>query len=903
MLRRIFGSLFRRSQADRDLDEELQAHLAIDTQQRLEDGQRPEAARAAARRDFGNVLLVQEATRNAWGWTWIERLMQDVQYGARMLARNPGFTTAAVVSLALGIGANGALFSVVDAALLRHLPVQDADQLVVFKRLEADGRTPPDLPYPVFERLRNQPDAFTAVTANWPIERSETASTSGVDVGSVRVGMAAGNYFSTLQVPAAMGRTLTDDDNRSPGGHPVAVISHAYWQRRFGARGDAVGRTVHIAGTAFTVVGVAQRQFAGEWVGRPIDIWVPFMMASQVMPEVPGGPPRFPALLTARLKKGVALAQAQAAAQLRYQNALRDAAGGSLTAEQERGLAQRRITLEPAATGYSVQRAALAQPLQILALMAALGLLAVCASLANLLLARSEARERELAVRQALGAGRTRLVRQLLTEGALLAALGGLLGVGLVYWSTGSLAAWFAAGPLASGVEDHSLLLDIQVDSRVIVCGLLLSALVVLLFALAPALRVSRTSMTVALRERGASATGKAGRFGLARILVIAQVALTLVLMMGAGLMLRSLRNLQAQDVGFERERLLLVWAAPARAGRSVPELAGLAQRVHERVSALPGVTSASISSGGVLDGSVNGGRSETLKFEGQEPKPGLVMNSLAVSPDFFATVGMPIIRGRGIEPRDAGTAPVAVISETVARFFFAGQDPVGKRFGPTGEQGYPIEIIGVAKDAKLGTPRDQRGAWYFPYQQNPRFLRLNWCIAVRTSGSPTAASASVLQALREVDSSLAILRVNTIEEQLGHVLSRERLIAQLAAFFCLLAVLLTCVALYALVSLRVARRTNEIGIRLALGATASDVVRMVVGESLLLVSAGIAVGVPSAVALTRWLSTWLFGLERADAWTLIAAPSLMLVVAGMAALLPALKTRRIDPMTALRAD
>lgn len=269
LLRRIMAYFSGRAQADRDLDEELKSHLAIDAQQRIDAGERQELAQAAAHKDLGNILMVKEDTRETWGWNWVERLMQDLGYGARMLIKNPGFAAAAILSLGLGIGANGGLFSVVDALLLRTLPVQDADRLVVFKRAEADGRVSPDLPYPTFERLRDQPDAFSAVTANWPIERSETFAAAGVQPGSVRVGMAAGNYFSTLGVQAAAGRTLTPEDNRSPGGHPVAVISNRYSQRRFATTGDAIGQTVQLAGTTFTIVGVTQPGFTGEWAGRP----------------------------------------------------------------------------------------------------------------------------------------------------------------------------------------------------------------------------------------------------------------------------------------------------------------------------------------------------------------------------------------------------------------------------------------------------------------------------------------------------------------------------------------------------------------------------------------------------------------------------------------------------------
>jgi predicted permease len=896
MLRPLLDYLLRRSRKETELDEEVRMHLSMERQRRIDAGESPEAAQAGALKDFGNVAMVKEATRETWGRSWRDGLSQDVRHGWRILRKHPGFAFAAIVSIGLGIGVNGALMSVVDALLLRNLPVKDAEQLVMLKRMEANGRTMYDLPYPVFERLRDQPDVFASVTANWPIERTGE-DRDGVGSEGLRVGMAAGNYFSTLRVDAVVGRVFTEADNRVPAAHPVAVISHRYWVRRFDSRADAVGYQVRIAGRAFTVIGVAQRGFSGEWAGRPIDIWVPFMMASQVMPEVPAGPARFPALVLARLKPDVGRSQAEAALQLRYANTLRDMAGGTPPSSE------RRIALESAAAGYSAQRATLAQPLRILAMLASLGLLAVCASLANLLLARTESRERELAVRQALGAGRPRIVRQLLTEGLLLGLLGGFTGLLLVYGSTGPLAHALAATPLAPGVEEHSLLLDIRVDWRVIAFGLALSVLISAVFGLVATWRISGTAVANPLKERFAAATGR-GLFSLGKSLVILQVAITVVLVMTAGLLLRSLHKLQEQEIGFESRRLLLVWAAPARAGRTVPILAGLAQRVEDRLSALPGVESVSVSSGGVLDGGVNGGRSEALLFEGKEPKPGLMVNSLAVSPGFFSTVGIPILRGRAIQARDAqGAPPVAVISETMARFFFGNEDPIGKRFSPAGEQGYAIEIVGVAKDAKLGTPRDRRGAWYFPYHQNPRYLRLNWCIALRVHSSPESAIASVTNALRDVESGLAVLRANTVGEQLNHVLGKERLTSGLAMLFCFLALLLTCIGLYGLISLRIVRRTSEIGVRFALGATRASVLRLVVGEGVLLVSIGVVLGVPMAFALSDWLSSWLFGIDRADPMTLVATALMMLVVTLAAAVVPAFRASRIDPINALRAE
>ncbi len=832
-------------------------------------------------------------------------MFNDFRYALRQLRNNPGFTAVAVLTLALGIGANTAIFSLIDALMLRTLPVQKPEQLVLFKRIEASNRTVYDLAYPMFERLRDQPGPFSDVAANWLIERSEAADSPGAEPGQVRVGMASGNYFSALGIQAVVGRTFNTTDNRVPDGHPVAVISYSYWERRFGLASDVVGRTVTLSGTPYTIIGATPPGFTGEWVGRPADLWVPFMMASQVMPEVPGGPPKFPALIIARLKPGVTRAQAQAASQLVYQQGLLDEAGSNLTPEQLQYIVQRRIELEPAASGYSAQRQTLAQPLQLLAGMVGLVLLAVCANVANLLLARAAARERELAVRQALGAHHWRIMRQLLIESLLLAVIGSALGLLFCVWGTSVLTTMLGAGPLSAGIEDNSLSLDLHLDGRLIAWTATLCVFVGL-FGLAPAFRSSQVALNSALKARGAPAGTRRGRFSLGKMLVVVQVALSLVLLIGAVLLVGTLRKLRIQDVGFDRANRLLVWTAPVRTGRTVPVLADFAKTVQQRLSSLPGVLSASISNGGVLDGSVTSGRSnsETLSFQGQLPKPGLTVRPLAISPGFLATVGTPLVAGRDFTELDTDKAPqVAILNETMARFFFGGENPVGKRFSAMGEGGFPIEVVGVVKDAKLGTPRDQRGAWYYPYRQNTRFLRLNWCVAVRTSGPPAALAMSIRQALHGLDPNLPVLKITTIEGQLDHVLSQERLMAVLSGFFGVLAMLLSCLGLYGVISYTVTRRTSEIGIRLAMGATPASVLLLVLKESVRLILGGIALGVPIALTVTRLLSTWLFGVSPTDPLTIAAVTTLMLTVGLLAAFLPARRASRVDPMVALRCE
>jgi predicted permease len=479
--------------------------------------------------------------------------------------------------------------------------------------------------------------------------------------------------------------------------------------------------------------------------------------------------------------------------------------------------------------------------------------------------------------------------------------LGGALGLLFAIWGTNLLTAMLAAGPLATGVEDTSINLQLRLDGRLIACVMALCLLTSILFSLAPAFRLSKLPLTAALRGAGGRA---GGRFALGKVLVVAQVALALTLLLGAGLLVRTLRNLQAQDTGFDRENLLLAWIAPVRTGRTIPELADFSEAVRTRLSSLPGVSSIGIANGGVLDGSVGGTKSEYVKVEGRAAKPGLQLRLFTTTPGFFATVAAPLLAGRDFTERDSDAAPqVAIINETMARFFFGNENPVGKRFAGRGEEGYPTEIIGVAKDMKAGTPRDQRGVWYVPHRQGARFLRLNWCVTVRTTGAPAVLAASVQQALRELDPRLPILRVTTLNGQLEHVLAQERLIATLASFFGVLAALLSCLGLYGVVSYTVAQRTSEIGIRLALGATPVHVLRKVLQESLGLALVGIALGVPLALALMRLLAARLYGVNPADPFTLTLAVGLMLSIAALAAFAPARRASRVDPMIALRHE
>lgn len=904
----LLKNLFRKDRLDRELDDEVRSHLLMLTDENMAAGMSEEQASREARMELGGVDQVKEQVREVRMGAIIDQLRQDLGYGLRMLRRSPGFTVVAVLSLALGIGSNTAIFSVVGALMLRTLPVRDPQQLVALTTSDSGVYSS----YPFFERYRDLTEVFSGVSAICLVDRYNLRvndPVSGSDAEQVGIGLVSGDFFSTLGVSSTIGRTFARDDDRVRGGHPVAVISYSYWKRRFGLIADVVGRTFTLNDTTYTILGVTPRGFTGEWVGQPSDIWIPIAMQSQVMPER--------ALLTdsranwvrivARVKPDVAVRQAESAAQVSYKQLLSERAAPNPTAQELQQIEQAQLQLASAARGFSPQRQSFGQPLVIVMIVVGLVLLIACANVANLLLARAAARKREMAVRLALGASRSRLLQQLLTESFLVVVIGGAVGLLFAVWGTSALTGFLGSGlPRMGFATPVTMDLDVNLDLRMLAFTAALCVITGLLFSLAPAIRTSKVVLASALGRRGADSGGSSARLSLGKGLVILQVALSLLLLVGAGLFMRTLHNLKAQDIGLDRQNVLLVWAAPMQTGRSGAAVAALYKTAQERISALPGVLSASPSNAGVLTGGGSGAPSETLTVERQPPKPGLSggIAGAAVGPGFLGTLGMTLLSGRDFTEQDTETAPhVAIINETLARFEFGEQSPIGKRFARRGETGYPWEIIGVVKDTKDRNLREKDlGVTYTPYRQQVNRLAI-MCLAVHTSGNPASVAARVRQELREIDPGLPVLSITTVEEQLNGILLQERLIATLAGLFGVLAVLLACLGLYGVISYTVARRTNEIGIRLALGATRIKVLGMILKESLWLVLAGIVIGVPAALTSTHLISTMFFGVSAADSLTIGGATFLTIAVAALSALLPARRASRVDPMVALRYE
>ncbi|HYW45504.1 MAG TPA: ABC transporter permease [Bryobacteraceae bacterium] len=827
-------------------------------------------------------------------------MAQDLRYGLRLLRKNPVFSSVAVLSLALGIGANTAIFSLIDAVMLKLLPVRDPRELLILAK-QAEGGVDPAFYYETYERLKKEQPFFRELAAYSPVRLN--VSIEGQSESSMGQ-LVSGNFYSVLGVGAVAGRTFTADDDRVPGGHPVAMISYRYWQRRFGLESSAVGRKVLIDGTPFTIVGVTPPAFFGLEAGTSPDVSVPVMMQRQVMPDAENWLQRSTNTVDwlrifGRLKPGVAAAQASSGMAVifgRVQSRLAAEIDSNWQSKWLKEWAADRLVLVPGATGLSSLRRQFSKPLFVLMGVVALVLLIACTNVANLLLARAAARRREIALRMAIGATRTRLVRQLLVESLLLSSLGGALGIVFAFWGSGLLVHFLSTGgPLIQ--------LDLTPDLRILAFTAAISAATGILFGLAPAMRAAGIDLTPALKQGGRSAGGRhsLGRaLGFGKALAAAQVTLSLVLVMGAGLLVRSLQRLDDVDPGFRRDRVFTVGLAPRgsdqKNGPNALRLHRLYLDLQERIQAIPGVIAAS--------------------FAGMRPTMQLQPRTFStadgrqfrgswtqVYPKFFATLGAPILRGRDFGPSDmAEGAPfVAVINETLARRVFPNEDPIGKRI--VCNRTSACEVIGVVRDIAYSTlKREPESTLYQTFLQGPTG-RGQMELHVRFAGDPVAIAAQVRREVAATDPNLPAFVIRTLATEVDAALIRERLLALLSTVFGALAVLLAGIGLYGVIAYSVGRRTQEIGVRMALGASRREVWRLVLGETLWIAGAGIACGVPVSLAATHLIAGFLYGVKAGDPLVLMAAALFLAVIATIAGYVPARRASRIDPMTALRQE
>jgi predicted permease len=828
-------------------------------------------------------------------------IAQDLRYGVKMLLKAKGFTSVAVLSLALGIGANTALFSLIDAVLLKMLPVKKPSELVLFNWLSGpsgmarsiDGTTSDDpatgmrtstsFSYLSFERLRDHNETLSDVFAFASLQQLNVNIDGNAEIAGGQ--LVTGGYHSGLGVRAALGRMITLDDDRA-NSSPVAVIAHSYWRRRFALDPKVVGKSISVNNVPFVIIGVTPPEFFGALqVGQAPSLSVPMAMEPRLRPGIQSNLNEgwtWWLQIMGRLKQGVTAEQARANLEGVFQQSALEGSQAAQAQRQAQNQGARDVPLlrvESGAQGLTELRRSYSQPLAILMGIVGLVLLLACANVANLLLARAATRQKEIAVRLAVGACRSRLMRQLLTESILLALLGGALGLLLAYWGKDTLLALRPWG-------GDEMVLDLKIDLRVLGFTLAVSMLTGVLFGLAPAVQATRVDLTPALKDSVRNLTGSS-RSLLGRGLIVLQVAISLVLLIGAGLFLRTLRNLQNVDAGFSRENLLLFRVDPRLSGYrgKGPEIVSLYERMIEKIEAVPGVRSATISRHPLLSGSA---RTDSISVQGHIQQPGednLVYVNL-VAANFFDTMQVPILLGRGLSTRDDQRAPrVAVINQTMARQYFGDENPVGRRFGFGAENSNQIEIVGVVRDAKYSSLRkDTPPTAYTPYLQDiPGQVNF----AVRTAGDVQALIPSIREALRHVDTNLPLFDVKTQIQQSDQSMAQERLFATLSSFFGVLALLLACLGLYGVMSYGVARRTNEIGIRIALGATAPRVMQMVMRETMLVVLIGVVIGLSAALASTRLIASMLFGLASTDPVTISFAVVLMITVAALAATCP----------------
>jgi predicted permease len=910
-IRRRIAMLLKGSQFERDLDEEMRLHVEL-RQERLErDGLSGGHARCAARRRFGSPLSHRERSVDVWRWRWFDEVRQDVQYAFRALRKNPAFTAVAVLTLALGIGANAAIFALLDGVMLKPLGVAAADELLLLQRTDQEGPDPQGgigpksrFSYPAFQRFAEAIPSGTSIVAMSRVallhvrvgERGRARGTNGQ--------LVSGAYFSLLRVNASQGRLLGDSDNHQIDGHPVAVISHHLWQE-LGSDPSAVGQLVVVNGVPFTIVGVSEPGFRGVWADAGTDVWLPVSMQHAIRYRqnysVSSG--RFDAqwlpqngvswlTIVARVPADRQQAFAAATDAVHRDDLLAQAEELKVSPERLAAvLESQRLLLTPFEQGLSTLRPQFASPLYLLMGLVGVVLAVACVNVANLLLARGITRTREIGVRLSLGATRFRLVRQMVVESLVLALLGGAVGILVGAWSSRGLAALALVEPF-------------PMDIRVLAFSLVLSATTAMLCAAAPiisAIRVDPARMTAAASKGASSISGASRMTGL----VAVQIALTFAVVVAALLFGRSLANLATVNPGFERQQLVALSFNPSASGYDMKDSVALQRRLLERAATVPGVVSAALSSCALAGGCRN---SQSVRFEGYIPAPDerVQVQVWDVGANYFATTGMDLIEGRPIEARDvAAGASVVVVNASLAERYFGAQGPIGKRLGrgPTGSLRF--EIVGVVRNARINDLTEAPVPTVFvPLPETmPGPSSGPWDLHARVSGDPERVLRDLQASIGRIEPGLLIERATTIEERLKRNLTRQRLVAYVSTAFAGLALVLACVGVYGVMAYGVARRTSEFGIRIAFGARPTDLMRAVLTEGTHVAGIGIALGVVVSLWATRYIGAMLYGVSPAGLMSYVVVAGLLLASALVACVIPARRAACLDPLHALRSE
>jgi len=908
--------LWRSKQREADLDDEIAHDLAAEAQERIRSGASREEAERASHRDFGNVLLLKEDIREMWGLTSLERLGQDVRYGWRTLCKNPLFAIMAVLSLALGIGANTAIYSVMDAIMIRALPVRNPGELVVLNwRARQDdgvvqshngssydepggGMTSPDFPWPAYELLGHN-NSFATLFAYKGAGRLNLTVNGQAELGPVE--FVSGNFFSGLGIVPAAGRLIGDNDNRT-GASQVAVLSYSYWSGRFGGDSAAIGQTISINNIPFTITGVAAPEFFGVTPGSAPVLYIPIVNRPSLARNYGNEHDTmftdahfYWADMMGRLRPGVTLAQAQAELAARFhQFELASASNDRERADLPA------LWLEEGGSGVDSLRRRYSKPLFVLMAMVAFILTIACANVANLLLARASARRREMAVRLSLGAGRLRVMRQLLTESLLLALPGGVLGL-----CVAAAGIRFLIWLLSGGDQDFSL--HAQLDWRILAFTIAVALATGILFGLAPAIEATRVDLTPALKETRASVARSRGhRFGLGSFLVVVQIALSLLLVLGAAIFVRTLANLHSVEIGFNQENLLTFSLDASQAGYKGAELKAFYTRMDERFRSLPGVRAATITDMPLV---ANSGSSTHVILPGvpkQNGRDGPSTFYVSVGPTFFETMQLPILLGRPIDAHDVEGAPVAVvINEVFAKKYFPNQNPIGRRFGLGNSEAGDLTIVGIARNARYNSLKNAIPpvAYLSSLQNVVKSPPMAMFFELRTAGNPVALTETVRKAVHEAAPNVPIMGMMTQTERIDSTIVQERTFADLCTAFAVLALMIACVGLYGTMAYAVSRRTNEIGIRMALGADRRRIIWMVLREVLALAALGLTVGLVCAWTAMSTIQSFVFGMKPADPIAILLAAGILAAALVLAGFAPAARASRIDPLTALRHE
>ena len=862
---------FRRA-AERDMQEEMDALAAL-----------------ADRRELGNLTLAAENARAAWGWSWLESIGRDVQYAFRVLRRQPGFTAVAVLSLALGIGANAAIFSLIDALLWRDLPVSNPGRLVKLGECCSSHFT--------FRRFQeNSSEVLSGVLATSGVLTRDIDTGGGAEAG--QVDLVSGNYFSELGVPPALGRTLSPDDDRRSAPAHAAVLSYRYWQRAYGGARDAIGRGIRIQKIPFTIVGVAPREFFGLRVGEGADVWIPLSLQPAVFPgrNWLDSPNDNFLDLFGRLKSGIRVSQASTALSPLAQRIDIERAGPGLPDWVRKQIESEQMDLQPAGKGVSSLRSRFAEPLRVIFAMVGIALLLACVNVMGLQFARTDERRRELSVRLSIGAGRWRIVRQLLIESVVIAAGGA--GAGLALCRP-------AAAGLISLISQNGnpVLLDLRMDGSVLLFVVAVSAVAALICGVVPAVRATRGSLAASLQQGARAVTAARGYRALGRATASVQLALSVVLVAGAFLFAFSLRNLTTFDTGIDRRSLHQIDVDSTEAGYEGPAMSALNRRLQDRLSTLPNVQSVTYSSNGVYSGSNSETGVESEALPGiAGPEHHAIFHH--VGPRYCAGIGAHLLAGRDVSERDdPAAAPVAIVSQAFARHFFPDTNPIGRTFNmATGKGKQSWQVVGVVADIRTSARRRPQWVFYLPQSQSRQSV-FTTRFLLRTRRPNAAIASDVRLVVRAEDPALRIDSIDSADTLLNRTIDRDRLTAALSFGFGILAIALAAVGIYGLLAYDVARRTSEIGIRMALGATRISVVGLVFREVALLAAVGVAAGGIAASVLGRLVAKLVFGLQPADPRVLAGTIALLAMVALAASAIPARRAASLDPMAALRHE